>query len=131
MLLHTYIHVVLRDYLGKITNQSPTAVPKHASLCPSVDSVWLLLHSHVTWAVEVGVIVAQQGSLSGWGMKLEEHDEIDVTVRGAQTLPDAQAQRGRGPLQSHPPGGHDSPGRRAKRCQMWRKRPGLPHAKLV
>lgn len=29
-----------------------------------------------------------------------------------------------GTEQSHPPVGRDSPGRRAKRCQMWRKPPG-------
>lgn len=57
-------------------------------------------------------------------MKLEKHVEIDVTARWIQTLPDARVLRGQGLQQSHPPGGRDSPGRRAKRCQMWRKPPG-------
>lgn len=75
---------------------------------------------------------AQQGSVSGRGAaevemggltKLEKHVVKDVTTRGIQTLPDAQALRDQGPQQSHPPGGRDSPGRRAKHCQMWRKPP--------
>lgn len=57
-------------------------------------------------------------------MKLGKHVEIDVTARQIKTLPDAQALSGQGPQQSHPPVGRDSPGRRAKRCQMWRKPPG-------
>lgn len=64
------------------------------------------------------------GGGGGGVMKLEKHVEIDVTARRIQTLPDARALRGRGPQQSHPPGGCDSPGRRAKHCQMWRKPPG-------
>lgn len=67
---------------------------------------------------------AVEGGAEVGVVKLEKHVEIDVTVGQIQTLPDAWALRGQGPQQSHPPVGRDSPGRRAKRCQMWRKPPG-------
>lgn len=103
------------------------------TLCPSVCNsskvssllvICLTKPCHLEW----GVTGAQQGSVSGWGMlgvmKLEKHVEIVVTARWIQTLPDAQAVRDQGPHQSYSPAGRDSPERRAKRCQMWRKPPG-------
>lgn len=90
----------------------------------------------VCWGAGRGLLwlQAQQGSLSDWRqqrwswwrgvMKMEKHVEIDVTARQIKTLPDAQALSSRGPQQSHPPMGCDSPVRKAKRCQMWRKPPG-------
>lgn len=73
----------------------------------------------------LGAVVGEEDKEGEVGvMKLEKHVEIAVTVGQIQTPPDAWAPRGRGPQRSHPPVGRDSPGRRAKRCQMWRKPPG-------
>lgn len=93
--------------------------------CPLWSSVQTMSHGGRRWGNRGTAGVSEWlGPAEVGAMKLEKHVEIVVTVRRIQTLPDARALRDRVPQQSYPPGGRDSPGRRAKRCQMWRKPPG-------